>query len=119
MGKRINLADLADVDFYDPDEEAAPTARAGGGEDLAPKAAAQREPIITTRSRRRRPGPLSATEMVSFNCRMIAGLRRVTRAYAAEHDVDMQDVVEDALAEYLEHRGFNVPRRPIDQSHGG
>ncbi|HEY2766250.1 MAG TPA: hypothetical protein VGJ13_19895 [Pseudonocardiaceae bacterium] len=71
--------------------------------------------LLTTRSRRRRAAPLSDTAMVSFNCNMMVGMRRLVRRFAADHDVDIQDVVEEALARYLEDQGIEAPRRPLDQ----
>jgi len=73
-----------------------------------------------TRSRRRRGGTAAATvtdmDMVAFNCNMTRVARQAVRLYAAEHDVDIQDVVEDALIAYLAARGIPVPRRPEPDS---
>lgn len=68
---------------------------------------------LQTRSRRRRPHPvLRDTDLVSFNCKLTLGCRRAVRTLAAELDVDIQDVVEQALVEYLQRRGVTVDRRP-------
>lgn len=71
---------------------------------------------LETRSRRRRGGaPIDDMTMVSFNCRMTVACRRAVRTFAGAQDVDIQDVVEEALIQYLGARGIEVPRRPVDQ----
>lgn len=56
-----------------------------------------------------KPSPM---DMVSFNCNLTRGARSAAKMYAAEIDVALQDVVEAALIEYLEPRGYPIRRRP-------
>lgn len=53
--------------------------------------------------------------LVSFNCNLPVITRRAVRAFAAEHDVDVQDVVNDALIRYLADFGTVVPRTRSEQ----
>ena len=52
---------------------------------------------------------VSDEDMVSFNCKMSRGLRRAVRHYAADVEVDIQDVVAAALVDYLQARDRDVP----------
>jgi hypothetical protein len=54
-------------------------------------------------------GPVSDDALVSFNCKMTRGLRRAVKHYAADVDVDIQDVVAAALEDYLDERGVPFP----------
>lgn len=83
---------------------------------------------VLTRSQRRRapePEPEAVPEtdpelrLVSFNCKMTVACRRAVRTLAAQLDVDIQDVVEDAMVLYLADREIEVPRRPVPHSPPG
>lgn len=104
-----NVRDLRGADAG----EAPPSSTQGSqtGASTEPPGPVSRNP------RRLRPaGKPSDTDMVSFNCKMSRGLRRQVRHFAADSEVDIQDVVAAALAEYLTVRGTDVPpselRRP-------
>lgn len=58
---------------------------------------------------------VSDDDMVSFNCKMSRGLRRSVRHYAADVEVDIQDVVAAALVEYLQARERPVPASELRQ----
>lgn len=60
--------------------------------------------------RKRSTRQLDDFDLVSFNCNLPVVTRRAVRAFAAEHDADVQDVVNDALIRYLADRGVAVPR---------
>ncbi|MFC9250626.1 CopG family transcriptional regulator [Amycolatopsis thailandensis] len=60
---------------------------------------------------------MSDDDLVSFNCKMSRGLRRSVRHFAADAEVDIQDVVAAALEEYLEARGIDIPG--VDQRQPG
>jgi len=68
-------------------------------------------PAPITRNARRvnARGPVSDLDLVSFNCKMTRGLRRAVKHYAADVDVDIQDVVAAALEDYLDERGVPFP----------
>lgn len=55
-------------------------------------------------------GAADPFELKSFNCKLTVVMRRLTRTYAARHDRDLQDVVAQALTEFLEREGVQVPR---------
>lgn len=58
------------------------------------------------------PTPQASTgERVSFNCRMDRELRRAVRRYAADTDMDIQDIVDQALREYLTTRTPTSPEQ--------
>jgi hypothetical protein len=80
----------------------------------APRLGADASPVVQTRSRRRRRLALGPDEMVSFNCNMTVKLRRAIRQLAAQLDVDIQDIVETALVDYLRNKHqVDVDRRPL------
>lgn len=60
--------------------------------------------------RKRVAGDLDPFAWRSFNCNMPVVLRRLTRVYAANNDLDIQDVVAQALVELLEREGITVPQ---------
>lgn len=67
-------------------------------------------PPITRNARRViARGPVSDNDLVSFNCKMTRGLRRSVKKYAADVEVDIQDVVAAALEDYLADRGISFP----------
>ncbi|MFD8497972.1 hypothetical protein [Amycolatopsis sp. NPDC059657] len=67
-------------------------------------------PPITRNARRRNArGPVSDDDLISFNCKMTRGLRRAVKHYAADFDVDIQDIVAAALEDYLADRGVPFP----------
>lgn len=74
-------------------------------------------PITRNPRRLRVVGRVSDDDLVSFNCKMSRGLRRSVRHFAADAEVDIQDVVAAALEEYLEARGINIPG--VDQRQPG
>ena len=49
-------------------------------------------------------GP-EAEERVNFSARVRASVRRRAKLYAAGHDVSLQDLVDEALDEYLRRHG--------------
>lgn len=49
--------------------------------------------------------PLLGERLVNFGGRIPESLRRRVRMYSTVHEVDMQDVIAQALAEYLARRG--------------
>lgn len=42
---------------------------------------------------------------VNFGARIRASVRKRARLYAVEHDIDLQDVIDQAIDEYLRKRG--------------
>ncbi|MFI5614965.1 hypothetical protein [Amycolatopsis sp. NPDC051903] len=78
-----------------------------------------RRPAPVTRNPRRLRvvGKVTDDDLVSFNCKMSRGLRRAVRHFAADAEVDIQDVVAAALEEYLQDRGIAVPG--VDQRQPG
>lgn len=79
-----------------------------------PEQAGSVVPIRTGR-RKRSSREVDDFDLVSFNCNLPVITRRKVRAFAAEQDVDLQDVVHDALVRYLAEFGVQVPRTPDDQ----
>lgn len=71
------------------------------------KDAARRRGRVPKRAAK--PAPL---DMISFNCNLTRDARAKAKMYAASIDVALQDVVEAALIEYLEPRGYPIERRP-------
>lgn len=73
-------------------------------------------PVTRNPRRLRVVGRVSDDDLVSFNCKMSRGLRRAVRHFAADAEVDIQDVVAAALEEYLQDRRIVIPgadqRRP-------
>lgn len=81
-----------------------------------PVIASALQPPVTRNPRRLRVvGKVTDSDMVSFNCKMSRGLRRSVRHFAADAEVDIQDVVAAALAEYLAARGVAVPGSELRQ----
>lgn len=70
---------------------------------------------IRTGRRKRSTRALDDFALVSFNCNLPVVTRRAVRAFAAEQDVDLQDVVNDALVRYLADFGISVPRSRDEQ----
>ncbi|MGH3319187.1 MAG: hypothetical protein ACRDQA_15170 [Nocardioidaceae bacterium] len=62
--------------------------------------AASQEPTTPPTDTR---GPRS-DDRVGFNCKMDRELRRAVRRYAADAEMDIQDIVDEALREYLSAR---------------
>jgi len=60
--------------------------------------------------RKRSSRKLDDFDLVSFNCNLPVVTRRAVRAFAAEHDADVQDIVNDAVIRYLAEWGVEVPR---------
>lgn len=52
------------------------------------------------------PTPPVETERANLNARVRGSTRRRVRMYAAARDMDMQDVIDAAVVEYLEARGY-------------
>lgn len=48
----------------------------------------------------------SETARVNLNARVRPATRRRVRMYAAARDADMQDVIDNAIVEYLERRNY-------------
>jgi hypothetical protein len=88
--------------------EMAPEPSSGSGTALP-------APVTRNPRRLRVVGKVSDDDMVSFNCKMSRGLRRQVRHFAADAEVDIQDVVAAALAEYLSARGVAVPAFELRQ----
>lgn len=82
-----------------------------------PKPAEPGEQVVPIREGRRKRSnrKLDDFALVSFNCNLPVITRRAVRAFAAEHDVDVQDVVNDALIRYLADFGTVVPRTRGEQ----
>lgn len=98
-----------------------PSPPATSTETSSRRTAGEPLPGPVTRNPRRLQVKLRRTspdDMISFNCKMSRELRRVVRHYAADYEVDIQDVVAAALAEYLTRRGRDVPAFELRQPDG-
>jgi predicted HicB family RNase H-like nuclease len=51
------------------------------------------------------PEQPEAEDRVNFSARVRASVRRRAKVYAATHDVNLQDLMDQALDEYLSKRG--------------
>lgn len=103
-------------------ETHADTEGEGQAEPSSNKPAAPREATSAPISRNTRRltvhQNVSDEDMVSFNCKMSRGLRRSVRHYAADVEVDIQDVVAAALVDYLQARDRPVPDSELRQPDG-
>ncbi|MBB3665994.1 hypothetical protein FB384_004953 [Prauserella sediminis] len=62
------------------------------------------------RRRKRTNKKLDPFEWRSFNCNMPVVLKRIVRTYAAQNDMDIQDVVAQALVNFFDGEGVTVPQ---------
>lgn len=113
---RTKRSKLYADDPLDGDERQPAPAPASPPPVVAPVTPAPRSrrtpPAVASRSRRRSPQRLPDLAMVAFSAKITVIARRALRELAAREDVDMQDLLEDAVVEYMERRGIAVPRRP-------
>lgn len=109
----------------EPTPEAAPSAEVVV-EQATEAPVAETRPAAPRRRRRGAPPPITRNarrlavhgkatdnDLVSFNCKMTRGLRKAVKKYAADVEVDIQDVVAAALEDYLAER--NIPFPGSDQ----